>query len=126
MVHFHSRTRCKSLVLLACEVSFSTVCFLNGVYPTLIISSNGPGDVNKRPLLPRFWAWRHTKVVIHFVPLGSSHISKLKQQSNGTVPRTRRVYCPNCHVLTNCNRATTQDNLHHVFYMCPYFSIIIL
>jgi hypothetical protein len=42
------------------------------------------------------------------------------------VPRARRVYCLNCHVLTNWNRATTQENLQHVFYMCPYFSISIL
>jgi hypothetical protein len=25
----------------------------------------------------------------------------------------------NCHVLANCNRETTQDNLHCVFYKCP-------
>jgi hypothetical protein len=26
------------------------------------------------------------------------------------IPRVRRVYCSNCHVLANCNGATTQDN----------------
>jgi hypothetical protein len=62
---------------------------------TLIVSSNGPRDVSSRPLLPglflhhfllpNFLPGRHTKVVIHSIslslPLGSSHVSKLKQQS---------------------------------------------
>jgi hypothetical protein len=43
-----------------------------------------------------------------------------------TIPRTRRVYCLNCHVLTNWNRAPTQENVHHMFYNCPYFLVSIL
>jgi hypothetical protein len=39
------------------------------------------------------------------------------------VPRIWRVYCPNCYILANWNRATTQKNLQHVLYKCPYFSI---
>jgi hypothetical protein len=42
------------------------------------------------------------------------------------VPYARRVYCPNYHVLTNWKWATTQENLHRVFYKCPYFSVSIL
>jgi hypothetical protein len=41
-------------------------------------------------------------------------------------PHARRLYCLNCHVLANWNRATTQENLHCVFYKCPYFSVSIL
>jgi hypothetical protein len=70
--------------------------FFKIIYVTLIISSSGSGDVSSCPLLPGLF-WRHfllsnilagcyTKVAIHFVslslPLGSSHISKRKQQSN--------------------------------------------
>ncbi|PUZ67827.1 hypothetical protein GQ55_3G465200 [Panicum hallii var. hallii] len=35
---------------------------------------------------------------------------------------TRRVFCPNCGVLANWNRATTPMNFGHGFYNCPYFS----
>jgi hypothetical protein len=64
------------------------------IYVTWIISSNVPGDVSSRPLLPflppKFLAGRHTIVAIHsipspslYLPLGSNHVSKLKQKSNG-------------------------------------------
>jgi hypothetical protein len=70
------------------------------IYVPLIISSNGSGDVFSRLLLPGlFWhhflasnilSGRHTKVAIHSISLcslrlsiGSSHVSKLKQQTNG-------------------------------------------
>jgi hypothetical protein len=36
------------------------------------------------------------------------------------------VYCLNYDVLTNWKRATTQENLHGVFYKCPYFSVSII
>jgi hypothetical protein len=38
--------------ILACEVSFSTVYFFKMIYVTLIVSSNGSGDISSRPLLP--------------------------------------------------------------------------
>jgi hypothetical protein len=38
-------------------------------------------------------------------------------------PYARRLYCLRYHVLANWNRATTQENLHRVFYMCPYFLV---
>ncbi|KAG2538177.1 hypothetical protein PVAP13_9NG839714 [Panicum virgatum] len=37
----------------------------------------------------------------------------------------KRVFCPNCRVLVNWNRATTQRNFGRVFYKCPYFSFFI-
>jgi hypothetical protein len=40
-----------------------------------------------------------------------------------TIPRARRVYYLNYHVLANWNQATTQEILHRMFYKCPYFSI---
>jgi hypothetical protein len=42
------------------------------------------------------------------------------------VPRVRRVYCLNYHILANYNRATTQEKLHHVFYKYPYFLVCII
>jgi hypothetical protein len=81
-------------------------------------------------LLTNFLAGRHTKVVIHSVSL-SLPVSSLRQQpclksQNNramVVPRARRVYDPNYYVLVKWNRATTKENLHHVFYKCPYFSV---
>jgi hypothetical protein len=80
-----------------------------------------------------FEAGRHTKVAIHSLSLPPSlSLSLAAAISQGlnnramAVPCARRVYCPNCHVLTNWNRATTQKNLHRVFYKCPYFSLSIL
>ncbi|CAN6288716.1 unnamed protein product [Urochloa humidicola] len=40
--------------------------------------------------------------------------------SNGR--RTRRLFCPNCGVLANWNKATTKENFGHIFYKCPYFA----
>jgi hypothetical protein len=71
----------------------------------------------------------HTKVAIHSLSL-SAYAVVMSQSSNNRViivPRVRRVYCPNCHVLVNWNRAATQlENLHHMFYKCPYFLVSIL
>jgi hypothetical protein len=58
--------------------------FFKMIYVTLIISSNGPGDVSYRRLLPRlFWchflAGHYTKVAIHYVSL-SLPLSPLMQQ----------------------------------------------
>jgi hypothetical protein len=63
--------------------------FFKMIYVTMIVSSNGPGDVSYHPLLPvLFWrhflspnflAGRHTKVVIHSVSL-SLPLSLLRQQ----------------------------------------------
>jgi hypothetical protein len=59
------------------------------MYITLIVSSNGPGDVSSHPLLhglfwcyflpPNFLAGHYTKVVIHYVSL-SLLLSPLRQQ----------------------------------------------
>jgi hypothetical protein len=75
--------------ILAYEVSFSAVCFFKMIYVTLIVSSNGPGDISSCPLLPRlFWrhflpsnflVGRHTKVAIHYIYL-SLLLSTLRQQ----------------------------------------------
>ncbi|CAL5033734.1 unnamed protein product [Urochloa decumbens] len=40
--------------------------------------------------------------------------------SNGR--RNRRLFCPNCGVLANWNRETTEENFGRIFYMCPYFA----
>jgi hypothetical protein len=70
---------------MACEASFSTVCFFKMVYVPLIISSNGSDDVSYHPLLSElFWrhflpsnflAGCHTKVVIHYVSLSPPSVS---------------------------------------------------
>jgi hypothetical protein len=118
--------------------------FFKMIYVTLIVSSNKPGDISSHPFLPGlFWCHflppnfltrrvyypncHHTKVAIHSISL-SLPLSPLRQQPYRVmiVPRARRVYYPNCHVLTNWNWATTQENLHCVFYKCAYFSVSIL
>jgi hypothetical protein len=114
--------------------------FFKKIYVTLIISSNKPGDVSFRPLLPRlFWchflppkflAWRHIKVAIYYVSL-SLPLSTLRQQSCLKAQTTEQwsshaqgaCIAQNCHVLTNWNWGTTQENLHRVFYNCPYFLV---
>jgi hypothetical protein len=123
------------------------------LYVTLNISSNGSGNISSRPLLLRitsmviprvFWchfcrknfvAGRHTKVAIHSLslslslppslPLGS-YMSQSSNNRAMVVPRAMGVYCLNCHVLANWNGATTQENLHRLFYKCSYFLISIL
>jgi hypothetical protein len=103
--------------------------FFKMIYVTLIVSSNRPGDVSHRPLLPGLF-WSHflppnflvghqTKVAIH----SASHslpLSPLRQQpylkSQTTEPwpsdiQARCISRSNCHLLTNWNRAITQDNL---------------
>jgi hypothetical protein len=55
--------------------SVSTLFVFKMIYVTLIISSNGPGDISYHPLLPglfwrqTFWLGGHTKVVIHSITL---------------------------------------------------------
>jgi hypothetical protein len=65
--------------------------FFKMIYVTLIVSSNGPGDVSSCPLLlglfwrhflpPNFLAGHHTKVAIHSVVSLSLPLSPLRQQS---------------------------------------------
>jgi hypothetical protein len=64
--------------------------FFKMIYVTLIVSSNGPGDVSSRPFLPGlFWhhflpsiflAGCHTKVAIHYVVSLSLLLCPLRQQ----------------------------------------------
>jgi hypothetical protein len=68
----------------------------------------------------------HKKVAIHSLSLPPSVMSQSSNNRVMVIPRARRVYCLNCHVLTTWKRATTQENLHHMFCNCPYFSVSIL
>ena len=54
-------------------------------------------------------------------PCISFQRTMLQASSNGGM--NKRVFCPNCRVLVNWNRATTQKNFGRVFYKCPYFSL---
>jgi hypothetical protein len=88
-----------------------------------IISSNRPGDVSSHPLLPGFFGaifycqpfcWAPYKsnhsLCVPLPPSISPKVATMSQSSNNramAIPCARRVYCPNYHVLTNGNRATT-------------------
>jgi hypothetical protein len=96
MVWYHNRIWCISWVLLVGAITFSTTYFLN-VYITLILNSNGPGDISSRPLLLRittmvilgvFWHYffrqnfvvgRHTNVAIHSLSLSLPPSLSLRQ-----------------------------------------------
>jgi hypothetical protein len=76
-----------------------------------------------------FTAGRHTKVAIHSLSFSLSQLPCLKVQiaeqwsshaQGGCIARIAM------HVLANWNWATIQENLHHVFYKFPYFSVSIL
>jgi hypothetical protein len=110
------------------------------IYVTLIVSSIGPSDVSSRPLLPGlFWchfllpnflAGHHTKVAIHSISL-SLPLSPLRQQPCLKAQRTEQWLfhgqggCIARIVMSSPTgtKKTTQENLHCVFYKCPYFSV---
>jgi hypothetical protein len=83
-------------------------------------------------LPPKFCGWAPHKSSHSFSlcvrrPLSLKQLPCLKAQiTEKWLSLVQGVYCMNCCVLTNWNRATTQENLQHVFYKCPYFLVSIL